>query len=90
VSRDDELELRAAHDAARLILDRAGLRTYLFEVEPRVGAWAIHVEHPRDGAWHEQTLWADRAELMGALDDRPRREALAARWRRELFERDAA
>ena len=83
-------ELALARDAARTLLDRVGLSTYLFEVEPRAGAWAVHVEHPREGAWHEVTLVTGRDELLRCIDDRVQRDALARRWRDELGVRDAA
>ena len=82
--------LIAARHAASQLLDQMGLENYLFEVEPRPGSWAVHIEHPRNGAWHEQTLVASERELLETLDDPDRRVSLANRWSCELGLRDAA
>lgn len=85
-----EQERNAAHGAALRILDRAGLADFLFQLDDAGTRWLIHVEHPFGGAWRHTTLTVGRTELLSALDDRHRRDAIAADWHRTLFRLDAA
>ena len=69
----------ATNDAIRRVLDRTGLRTYLFAVRGVEGGFRVELEHPRGAAWRRVSFEVAGAELRAARR-RPAREALAARW----------
>lgn len=88
--RDRARDRSLASEAARLVLDEVGLRTYLVAVELLDGEWIVSVEHPKDGAWQEVIVSAAPEELLASHDDPRRRAALASAWRPELLQREAA
>lgn len=79
---------RAAHDAARRLLDELGLSTYLFDVSRTDDGWTVRVDRPLDGCWVRSVLHA--TDLPACLDDPRARAHVAARWRLAIFESDAA
>ncbi len=79
-----------ASEAAPLILDEVGLRTYLIAVELLDGEWIVRVDHPKDGAWREDVVRATHDARLATLDDRRRRAERARAWRPDLTQRDAA
>ncbi len=90
MSSSPERERSLASEATRLVLDRVGLRTYLFGVERADGGWIVDVEHPVGGAWQRVVLEAPHEALIATLDDPRRREAMARLWRPRLEQRSAA
>jgi hypothetical protein len=61
------LELSRARETVARILEEMGLEAFLFEIEPRSGAWELKVECAIDseGGWETLTLVVP-AELLGA------------------------
>jgi hypothetical protein len=86
VHTDDD-DRACVWDAARLLLDAAGLRTYLFRVEVGADEVTIDVEHPRGGAWQQASLCAPRELLLASLDDPRRRADLVRSIAAPLFRR---
>lgn len=73
-----------ASDAARLILDEAGLPTYLMHVELEGTRARLVVDRPVQGAWRRMVIELDVGALVSSLDDAGRRRELARRVRRVL------
>lgn len=86
MSRDPFL----ASEATRLVLDRVGLRTYLFGVQLGQRECVVELDHPKDGRWRRVVLRASRHELIASLDDPSRRDAIARAWSADLARANAA
>jgi hypothetical protein len=74
------VELARSRDVIDQMLEQLGLQTYLFEVEPREGAWEVRVECATpEGEWQSVTIPVDQAQLKASLHDGAAREELMAR-----------
>ncbi|HEY8426903.1 MAG TPA: hypothetical protein VIL20_00950 [Sandaracinaceae bacterium] len=79
-----------ASEATRLVLDRIGLRTYLFGVRLDARECVVELEHPKEGRWRYAVLRASSRELIASLDDPSRRDAIARAWSADLARANAA
>lgn len=77
-------ELALADQAAKALLEQLGLSTYLYEVEPRDGAWVLRLDCAAPDGWQSVTLALDKAQLLTSLEDTRVRDDLLAAWRRRL------
>ncbi|MEZ5446482.1 MAG: hypothetical protein R3F45_11990 [Gammaproteobacteria bacterium] len=74
------VELARIREVVNDMLERLGLQTYLFEVEPRDGPWEVRVECATpEGAWQTVTIALDAAQLRASLHDEATREQVLAR-----------
>jgi hypothetical protein len=77
-------ELIDARDTVQSLLEQLGLKTYLFEVEPRTDHWEVRVECAPDSGWQSSVLNVDEEWLTACRIDKGARDRLLEEWRRRL------
>jgi hypothetical protein len=67
-------------ETAAALLEELGLKTYLFEVEPREEQWELRVECALDGGWQSVVLPIEKERLLQSRRERATRERLLSEW----------
>lgn len=79
------VELAQARTAVAALLEQLGLTAYLFEVEPRDGAWEVRVECATAAKeWQSVVFPVDREQLGASIADETLRRKLLAQWAKHL------
>jgi hypothetical protein len=78
------LEIRESRVAIEQILEGLALRDFVFTIEPKEQAWALHVECSTEQGWQTIALPVDVAELRASLRDVAVRDRLREAWRGRL------
>lgn len=77
-------ELIAAKEAVATLLDELRLAAYLFEVEPRAGAWELRIECELEDGWRIAHLDIPREQLLASAGDRMAQASLLRMLRLHL------
>ncbi len=80
-------ELSRARETVARILEEMGLEAFLFEIEPRPGAWELRVECAIDnaGGWETLTLAVPAELLRAAAGGQPQaHDRLLSLWKGQL------
>jgi hypothetical protein len=77
-------EILNAREAVERILEEAGLRAFVYTVEPKAEGWRLSIDCAAEGGWQSITLPVDGAELGASLHDRALREKLRRQWEPRL------
>lgn len=77
-------ELIAAKDAVVRLLEELRLAAYLFEVEPREGAWELRMECELEDGWRITHLDIPKEHLLASMYDAKVRASLLRTLRQHL------
>ena len=77
-------KLTDAKEITAGLLDELGLEAYLFEVEPRAGAWEVRVDCGYRGGWQSVTLAVDIDRLLDSRVNATSRAQVLNDWRERL------
>ncbi|KPL27404.1 MAG: hypothetical protein AMJ72_09000 [Acidithiobacillales bacterium SM1_46] len=77
-------QLSEARDTVESLLEQLGLRSYLFEVEPRGNHWEVRVECAPNSGWQSSVLSVGEGWLDACRIDNRARGKLLDEWRERL------
>jgi len=78
-------ELMQARETVQSLLEQLGLRSYLFEVEPRGDHWEVRVECAPNSGWQSSVLSVEEDWLNACRVDARFRGKLLEAWRERLL-----
>lgn len=77
-------DLVLAKEAVNDLLERLGLKTYLFEVVPRNGRWEVRLDCEIPQGWQSVTLPVDKSALIASRHEASVRDSVLSGWRSRL------